>query len=259
MSINWAELRGLNNKQEIEARLRQIIRGDNYGIGKDCWTLTEIINERSNMAESARRIIAGIDMSGREVGAGGVKDNEGQPLRYTLRVVSRQACTDAKDGKGINNWNPVESKPENDNNEYCPNPEEPPKEGDRVWIKGDPITDDPITGLRLVKKYKLAMKARMEAELGRQIKPELAHYNYTKVPVDKKGCIRVSFNHAMQLLTNKGKRLVLPQFSSGNRKSDKERRITNWHFEEVPPNKQKKQRTKPSNPTGEPAAVAGME
>jgi hypothetical protein len=259
MSINWAELRGLKNKQEIEAQLRLMVRTDTYGIGKGYWTLTEIINERSNVAESARNIIAGMNERGLIDNELGLKDNEGQPLRYTLRVVSRQACTDAKDGKGINNWNPIESKPENDNNEYCPNPEEPPQEGDRVWIKGNPIINDPVTGERLIKKYKMAMKARMEADLGRQIKPELAHFNYTKVPVDKKGCIRVSFNHAMQLLTTKGKRLVLPQFASGKRASEKERRITNWHFEEVPPNKQKKQRTKPSNPTGEPAAVAGME
>lgn len=260
MSINWVELRGLRNKQEIEARLRQIIRGDNYGIGKDCWTLTEIINERSNMAETARRIIAGVDMSGREVGAGGVKDLDGLPLRYKLRVTSRQACTDAADGKGINNWDSTESRPENDNDEYCPKPQDPPKKGDRVWIKGDPILDDPITGERMVKKYKMAMKARMEAELGRQIKPELAHYNYTKVPVDETGCIRVGFNHAMQLLTTKGKRLVLPQFASGRRTSSEERQITNWHFEEVPPNKEEKKprkersdkgqaRIEPSSPT----------
>ena len=155
MSIDWLALRGLKNKQEIEARLRQIVTGDTYGNGEGCWTLTEIINERSNMAESARLIIAGVDMHGRPVGGGGAKDETGQPLRYKLRVVSRQACTEAADGKGINNWNPLESKEENDNNEYCPSPDEPPKEGDVVWIKGDPITEDPVSGERLVKKYKM--------------------------------------------------------------------------------------------------------
>jgi len=248
MAIDWVALRGLRNKQEIEARLRQIIRSDNYGIGDNCWTLTEIINERSNMAESARRIIAGVDMTGREVGGGTLKDAEGNPMRYKLRVLSRQACIDAKDGKGINNWDSTENRPENDNNEYCPIPDDPPKEGDRVWIKGDPITEDPITGERLVKKYKMAMKARMEAELGRQIKPELAFFNYVKVPVGKDGCIRVGYQHAMQLLTTKGKRLVLPQFASGRRSPENHRQITNWHFEEVPPNKQKK---KPTTPTDE--------
>lgn len=244
MAFDWVKIRGLKNKQEIEAYLRANISGSNYGIGEDCWTLTELINERSNVAESACRIIAGVDMYGREVGAGSVKDEDGRTLRYKLRVVSRQACTETKDGRGINNWDPTDCELENDNNEICPNPEDLPEEGDRVWIKGDPITHDPISGERLIKKYKMAMKSRMEAELGRQIKPELALYNYTKVSVDKDGCITVGFNHAMQLLTTKGKRLVLPQFSSGRRRPENTRQITNWHFEEVPPKKKM-----PSNPT----------
>ena len=250
MPINWLKIKGLANKQEIEAYLRANIKGTNYGIGADCWTLTELINERSNISESARRVIEGVDMYGREVGNGAVMDESGSPLRYKLRVVSRQACTDTKDGKGINNWDSTDYKPENDNDEFCPEPQDLPKEGDRVWVKGNPLTHDPVTGDPLIKKYKMAMTARLEAELGRQIKPELAHYNYTKIPVDKDGCITVNYKHAMQLLTTKGKRLVLPQFSSGRRKPEKTRQITNWHFEEVP-------HRKPTNSPVESAAAAG--
>ena len=93
----------------------------------------------------------------------------------------------------------------------------------------------------------MAMKARLEAELGRQIKPELAWHYYTKAPVDKDGCITVEFKHALQLLKTKGKRLVLPQFKAGRRIAEGTRQITNWRFEEVPPNKQ--QNSKPSNHT----------
>jgi hypothetical protein len=239
MPIDWTKVRGLKNKQEIEAYLGANIKASNYGIGKDCWTLTEIISERSDVAESALRIISGVDIYGKEVGAGSVKDENGLPLRYKLRVLTRQACADTKDGKGINNWNSTESKPENDNNELCPGPQDPPVEGDRVWIKGDPITHDPITGERLVKRIKLAMKARLEAELGRQVKSELAYFYYNKVAVDKDGCISVDLKNAMQLLTTKGKRLVLPQFASGRRVPENTRQITNWRCEEVPPNKQK--------------------
>jgi len=248
MSIDWTKVRGLRNKQEIEAYLRENIKGSNYGIGRDCWTLTEMIHERSNMAESALRIIQGVDMTGRQTGPGELKDESGMPMRYKLRVLTRQACIDDKNGKGINNWDSTEATPENDNNEFCPGPNEPPKEGDRVWIKGDAMTNDPITGERLTKKYKMAMRARMEAEVGRQIKPELAYYYYTKVPVDKDGCITVDFNNAMQLLKTKGKRLVLPQFASGRRVPEGTRQITNWRFEEVPPNKQ--QNNKSTNHTG---------
>lgn len=249
MSIDWVALKGLANKQAIEAQLRKIILGTNYGTGPGCWTLTEIINERSSMAESAAIIIAGRGLDGRPSSNGPLRDGSGLPLRFKLRVLSRQACTEAADGKGINNWNSTEAGPENNNNEYCPGPDDPPKPGDMIWIKGDPFIKDPDTGEWLTKRYKMALKARMEADLNREIKPELAHYYYTKVPVGDDGCITVEFDHAMQLLRRKGKRLVLPQFSSGRKIPEKGRRITNWHFEEVPPDRLEKTIKQPSNPT----------
>jgi len=242
--MDWTKIKGLQNQQAIEQYLRQLISHETYGRGDDNWNLTELYNERSCYAQSAIRILAGKGENGVDTGRGTVHGPDGQPMRFKLRVLSRQACKETADGDGINWYDPQVSGT-NDNEEVCPAHDEPPQPGDKVWIKGNAIlyTD---AGERVTKRHRMAMKARLESQLGREVKPELATYTWFKIPVDEDGCITVTFDQACQLLSTRGKRVASPRFASGKKSKDDERRITNWLFEEViPGDEEKRPRRKP--------------
>jgi len=237
MSIEWGQFREISDGKRLKALLRETITPDNYGNGAGQWSLTELINERSGPAMAARRIIEGVGDDGKREGRGPMRGPGGTELAIKLRVLSRQACTEAVDGKGVNWWDTTETEPENYNDEYCPAPDDKPLEGDVVWVKGNALEFDPATGERLIKKYRLALKSRMEAKLGRQIKPQLATHYHDKFTVGADGCITVPYLIAVQVLTQKGKHLVLPRFKNGAGgkpgQTKKERMITNWLFEEA--------------------------
>lgn len=246
MPINWGSLQALNNRQAILKALRGIIRPDSYGTGKDQWTLTELISTATNASEDAFRLIQGVDEMGAVVDMGAMMGPGGLPLTIKLKVLSRQACYETADGKGINDWDSTYLVGENDNNELCPAFDEPPHLGDVVWVKQNPLTHDPETGKRIWKKTGLVVIARTEAEMGREIKPDKALYYYLKYSVDKDECITVPFLIALQLLKTKGARIVLAKFKSGSKRGDpkKTRQITNWLFKEVCEDEKK--------PSGEP-------
>jgi hypothetical protein len=248
MALDWAAIAHGGNKQTITAKLRKVLTGANYGNKPGQWTLTEMFTERSGPAETARQILLGIDDLGKSDGLGGVTDAEtGQPLLIKLRVLTRQACKRAADGRGINDWDPTQTDAINANGEYCPAIEELPQPGDEVWIKGNALTECPVTGERMIRKHRLAARARLEAELGRQVKADLATYQWTRAKVDANGCITVGLEKAMQLISRHGKRVNMPQFSSGRMQEKNQRRITNWLFEECfdsgAPRDEAKQRT----------------
>lgn len=235
MAIDWSRFTGAKNAQEARVQMVEMIRSDNYGKGEDEWCLTELINERSSESGMAIRYIEGVDPSGKVKEQGAMMTEGGLPFTIKLRVLSRQACFEAADGKGINTWDTTDTDDVNWNNEHCPQVGDKPVNGDVVWVKGNALTHDPATGKPLIKRYKLALKARAEAKLGRTIKPQTATHYHSKYTVDADGCITVPYLKAVQLLSLKGRGLVLPQFSegAGRLKDKKVRQITNWLFEEV--------------------------
>ncbi len=234
MSIDWGRFRTAKNTQEISKMLLTAIRPDNYGKGDGEWCRTELINERSAAAAIARRYVEGVKNDGSISESGPMRSKDGLEFTVRLKVLSRQACTEDADGHGINTWDTTEVEKENFNREWCPQVDDKPLQGDKVWVKGNAYTHDPETGEPLTKKFRLALKARVEARMGRAIKPALATHRHSKYPVDADGCITVPYITAVQLLSLKGRGLVLPQFKSGaSRGNDKEtRQITNWLFEE---------------------------
>jgi hypothetical protein len=118
-----------------------------------------------------------------------------------------------------------------------------------VKVKGNFRWHDPVTGDLLLASARMALQSRVEGELGRSIKPHDATYHWTEYTVDKDGCITVPFMHALQLLQKRGKRVVNPQFRRGDPPDQtgtkpRARQITNWHFEEVLPDRPDKGATK---------------
>jgi len=249
MAIDWSKFTGAKNAQEARGKMIELIRPDNYGKADGRWSLTELINERSAESQMAIRYVEGVDPAGKKADGGAMKTADGLEFTVKLRVLSRQACFEDKDGRGINTWDTTDTEPENWNNEWCPQVGDKPQTGDVVWVKGNQLTHDPATGKQLVKRYRLALKARVEAQLGRTIKPDVATHYHSKFTVDADGCITVPYLIAVQLLSRKGRGLVLPQFTegAGRLKDKKVRQITNWLFEEVTPDEVvKKPKTEPA-------------
>jgi len=143
MPVNWTGLTELKNRQAILKELHRIITPDNYGTDKGQWSLTELLQTGTNASEDSIRLIQGVDGMGQPEGEGAMLTPEGLPVTINLQVLSRQACFETKDGKGINDWDTTCVNPENFNNEICPTFDEPPHEGDVVWVKGNPIINDP--------------------------------------------------------------------------------------------------------------------
>lgn len=248
MTIRWGELSELRNKQQIQKRLKGMITASTYGVGPDKWTLTELINERSGPADMARRIIEGVGVDGKIDGQGPMTGADGSVFTVRLRVLTRQACFRDAGGKPINYWD-VTDAGDGEDLEIFPACDDAPQPGDEVWVKGNAITHHPDTGSRLRKQDRIALHRRVEADLGYEVKPDIALFYWTKYPVGHDGCITVSYPHACQLLTTKGKRLVLPEFTTGSRKkkdAQVKRLISNWQFEEVAPG---------SEPGSEPVAA----
>lgn len=250
--INWAELNGLRNAQEIYAALARLITPDTYGEGAEKWTLSELIREKSSYALRARQLIEGVDERGKDSGMGPMSGNDGE-LRFKLKVLTRQACKETAAGVPINWWDTTAIEPipirihGKEAEELTPGELDSAQPGDKVWIKGNMIVRDPMTGRRLTRPGKQAMISRKESELGYPVKSVVALHRWRKVPVDQDGCITVSYLDALQLLSNNGERISTPQHTTRGRRSKDEaptRRITNWHFREVPLNyKEPKKRT----------------
>ncbi len=161
-------------------------------------------------------------------------------LKYKLKVLTRQACYKDKGGKPINGWDVLPDDGTNPDGEVQrPLIEEAAQPGDIVMVKGNAMTEDPDTGKRLTKKTRATLKYR----------GYLPHFHddYT---VDEDGCISVTFEHAMQLLSLNGQRIVMPQFKRLNKvdkqtgQYENQRKITNWHFKEVAPDYTDKKPTK---------------
>ena len=257
--INWGLLRMKRNRQAIEADLEKMITAENYGKGEGKWCLSELFAEGSDVARAAARMVAGTLPDGKPRQDGPLKSN-GVPMTFRLRVLSRQACTKTVDGEWINTWDTTATAEPGKacyTGELCPLHSEPPKPGDEVWIKGDAYTHDKLTGKPTTKSVRQAMVARMELDLDRTIKPQMATHAWTQIKVDDDLCITVGYAHAAQLLRLHGKRLAKAKWTATRRKDNPSNRmITNWLFEEVTPDdvvktRQPRTRKRPEGATEE--------
>jgi hypothetical protein len=221
--MDWRNINEHQSYNKVRAELAKRIKPENYGFGPDNWHLKELIQEPTQMGTICMQIIAGENATGkksREV------DYIGR-VEFRLKVLSRQACAEANDGKYINGWSAgrVCKHEQRPDNTIFPEHDEPPQEGDVVLIKHGYISG-------LTPQTRNAMLARGESPI-----------IYERKVVDADGCITCDYDEAHQLLHRAGKRIVFPEYRRPDRslenahsegKGPKPRTITQWHFEEVP-------------------------
>lgn len=204
----WNSIPGGN---ETRLALEKEIRSDNYGFGPGQWNLTGLLNPKA--PDTRKRLFALQIVNGDTPSGGKVEqlvDDEGQPLKFKLKVLTRQACY-IPDDIGIRT---------------IPAYDEKPKKGDVVLIKRDIKTRN---GKPLTPNERDFLEANGEFS-----------HDMTRAVVDSDGCITVSFNSAVQLLQQWGERISSPsQFDRGSKM-----RILNWRFAEVDKNGKTRRRQK---------------
>jgi hypothetical protein len=190
------------------------------------WSLTEILQGQDIPSHMALCALSGVKSDGTRL-----DEKACDGMRYRLKVLTRQACSRDKDGRGINGYDIMPSDgTEIGEPAHRPEWKEEPKPGDIVRVKGNMLEEDPETG------YKMGyVTKRIMISQGREI------YKYREYAVDEDGCITVPIDHAAQLLTKNGQGIAFPKRKRLNRKDregtyDNQRIITNWHFKEVSKN-----------------------
>lgn len=249
MSIPWGMIKEKKAAPARQAVIKSLFTSDRYGKGKDSWSLTELATARTSESALVLRMLEGAGLDGRRDPDNALKDSTGREFVFRLRVLTRQACSLTKDGWAINQRSASVVEDDPDERMHAATADEKPQPGDIVKVKGNFRWHDPETGDLLLSSARMALQSRVEGELGRSIKPHDATYHWTDYTVDKDGCITVPFLHALQLLLKRGKRVVNPQFRRGDPPDQtgtkpRARKITNWHFEEVLPERAEKAATK---------------
>lgn len=234
--MNRSDYKRATNLTELELVMRREITEQSYfGEGQTAWTLTEVLKQDEREKAQALVLLNGSEINGA---------NNGAPIcesmKYKIRVLSRQACYADKDGKLINGLSPLDNNRKGIVYEINPLHSDPPIDGDVVRVKGNMRTKHPHTGEIIDSTEK---RNSIVDQFG-----DGEDYHYKQYSV-KDGCIEVPFRAAHVLLGRSGKALVFPQFRklNSNLKDDeykKQRKITNWLFEEVSP---KPQTTTPNN------------
>jgi len=226
---------------QLITRLKKKLKASDYKVGStmkdDSWCLSEFVtNEKNIVAIQSALLLHNLKPNGNsyESGAGILQPK--QTIR--LHVLTRQACDRDKDG------NDLEKHPLEDD---CIPFEEKPKKGDVIRVKGNMYTECPDTGESM----------RDPAVRLERTRQGLDNYFYTEYIVDGDECITCSLPHAFELLKKRGLRMVSPQWKKLNsnvrdaqgRLDKKQRKITNWHYEEVDDSfKIKKRATKKEEP-----------
>lgn len=215
--MDFTKLDAIEETKKKRSTINKIITKRSYSgkSGDQTWSLTDIVTQftRSTSAQMASTHINGEDSTGKRI-----KTNILDSIDVKIKVLSRQACY--SDSKG-------------------------------VLISKDPLTNNfvlytdlPVDGdVVRVKRGNLVINEDTEELYTFQ---ELAHMRMMEIPTYKfedyvieNGCITVSGVDAMHLLSTKGKRVVVPRYSKPHSiyqkepTKGKERRITNWLFEEV--------------------------
>jgi hypothetical protein len=238
MKINWHNFT-MMNRQAIEAEIDRRITEESYGD----WTLTELLRVNSLATKIAELRVVGRSISGRG-------DEVIDPLNFfvKIKVLTRQACKYDKDGNFIDGYSRYKLSGnketfidgQGETKKYiCPDLNDPPKTGDKVYVKRHRRKDSHD------RKWVSEERFKLEEQTGRPVKDEEFLYDYKVYTVDKDGCILVKDPAiALQILKNRGKRLAKPQRSKVTRvtpgqKAVPERIINNWHFEEVSPKEKK--------------------
>ena len=223
--MDFSTLAGINETKQLQIAARTILTENGYTAGK--WSLTDIIQNKSVASQYCILALSGSNTDGTRAENGAAADG----MRYKLKVLTRQACYKDKDGRRINGWDMLpDDGTDPDGPPIRPEWKDTPQPGDVVMIKGNQRKDDPETGERLTRESRMGLVHR-----------GYFPFHHKDVIVDTDGCITVGFDDAMQLLTLKGQRVVMPQFRKLNKVTkdgtyEGQRQITNWHFKEVPYN-----------------------
>lgn len=216
-----------NSSKELERAIRKQLTEDNYMSDDDkCWTLTEIVKAQNVPAQFAMCALTGVDSKAKRLDE---KPCDG--MKYKLLVTTRQACYKDKSGRMINGYDilPADGT-EIGEPALRPEWKERPQPGDVVRVKGNMLDENPDTGQEMS-----AIVKREMVSMGQDI------HRYKSYTVDEDLCIKVSFEHASQLLMLHGHQLAVPKFKKLNKRTkdndfEGQREIYNWHFKEVPPN-----------------------
>jgi len=215
--MDFTSLDSIKEIEKKRAKINSIISKKNYSGSSDdkSWSITDIITQfyRSTCAQMASTHINGDDSKGKKI-----KLNILESIDVKIKVLSRQACSFDSKGKELNR-NPL-------TNEFVLYTEQP-KDGDVVRVKRGALVVNEATE-----------KIYTKQEIDNMRMMDLPTYKYEDYTV-KGGCIAVTGTDAMHLLSTKGKRIVVPKHKKPHSKFikdptlGKERRITNWLFEEV--------------------------
>jgi len=237
MGINWNNIERMPGKHRVFQSLKQAMRPDNYGTERDQWNLTDFILSTDERRFFAWQILQGVDDMMKPNTELGLRASDGEKFRFRLKVLTRQACYEDKNGTRIFYWDESQQGTGIDDS-IIVGLDDKPEPGDVVVWKGSAIKVDEH-GQR-VDGYTKSLWAM-------QGKP---FYNMMRYTVDKDGCIRVPYPYVLSMLQKHGERLVFPQFRKQDKKI-KRRKITNWWFKEVPQDYTEEVKRGPGRPAKE--------
>jgi hypothetical protein len=255
MLFDWDTLPSEAHSQKLREKFEDLITTENYGFGPDSWNISMLMQGPAGKKIRAFQVISGDRLDGYKRPERALK-KEGVPLRFRLQVLTRQACCRSADGKEIVTAD--EQYIYDRDQKILVNFNDKPEPGDIVERKAD--VRDPRGSPHLSASHITDWQARGER----------MHY-YEEYTVDKDGCISVPFSHAHPMLIINGFRVSgVRQFQRTDTPKPGEkpaRRITNWHFKEVPLDFRDRKRrqpkkvaeSEPSNPTGETGGGGGQE
>jgi hypothetical protein len=242
-----------NNRELYERVLSTMKDPSNYmSDGPDGWTVSSCVRDGGRVGIVALNILNGTLMDGMKHGKG-----EGPQIGLIrLKVLSRQACQADKNGKILNHSRKLFAHEEDeDKAQGMPSIDTPPEVGDFILVKGDPRMYNHL-GHRMIAT--VAAEFEMRSMHDKYRWRNGLRYLYAEYQVDSDGCIDVTPDDAVTLLSRFGEDLVFPAFRKDGMQVDRGMRarrvITNWLFREVPKNyTEKKQASEPDETEDKPA------
>jgi len=220
-NVNWDKTKESAPREYNKNYWRDWLPG-NYGFADGQWTLTDLIRAPEHARTIAFQVILGTNAVGRLDGVDRpLMDQAGQPFRFRLEILTRQACcADAAGTKILNE----EIAAANNPGAICPTCDELPEPGDRIEWKDRmrPPDKEPHLSATQLRDWQLQ---------------GIREYLYLKYTVDADRCILAPFDVAQAMLTRRGD-WVFPEFrrqglvALGQKPA---RKISNRWFREVPP------------------------
>ena len=200
MTLELGRTQKTPQRVDIEADIRSQL------FGSDDWTVTEIVQTREGLREQAVQAALGII---RDASTGTMvrEPNSGVQRRFRIHVLCTKALKLSKDEWEERAWNDVR-----------------PGDVARFKIK----TKTHYNGRPITQAAKSEMQAR-----------GIDLIEYFEAKLDSDCCCEVNFELAYNALKHHGKNMIHPEFDR-LRADEKDahgklvRKISNWHFEEVP-------------------------